>query len=387
MKSPPDISLHKTVISEKQRKEYCEDSLVRGFAWDATHFSLRKSFSYTLRSFTRQYTFLLDDRDMPYHVFESQVMAFNISMSYLTYSHHSTFNVLFLQSESYSWVDIAINLQSISERRNVFSDAVFVNELVFGQMLFNKLSFPEFEMVVLILNKTTTDKEAIKLKSFLLTVFNSEYSNTRDIVSIQQLSLLWEAEIELTNQNPDYTIRIPGRLNVMDVENLNRNNVSFNVIWLSSKYNKFKNFFLSQNNPRRTYFFPRNITVGLWNLKFPWRIYLYSATMMSFAFHTNYFKLKKHHYLVFHFQFHKICEDPCFHIIFDSLMTTSWIEADKMCRHAGGTLPLIRSRGEPDELTSLLKFGKKITSYWIPIYWLCKFLFFLLDGMGVLESA
>ena len=36
----------------------------------------------------------------------------------------------------------------------------------------------------------------------------------------------------------------------------------------------------------------------------------------------------------------------------------SWTEADELCRSAGGTLPIIRSKDELDELISLVQFEK-----------------------------
>ena len=36
----------------------------------------------------------------------------------------------------------------------------------------------------------------------------------------------------------------------------------------------------------------------------------------------------------------------------------SWTEADELCRSAGGTLPIIRSKDELNELINLLQFEK-----------------------------
>ena len=46
----------------------------------------------------------------------------------------------------------------------------------------------------------------------------------------------------------------------------------------------------------------------------------------------------------------------------------SWMESSTLCRHAGGTLPVIRSKDELEELISL-KIWKWVTSNSIYISW------------------
>ena len=79
---------------------------------------------------------------------------------------------------------------------------------------------------------------------------------------------------------------------------------------------------------------------------------------LKYNHHTNYFNFSQHYYFVFDFNFYatqhfKQYSTPYSH-------QRSWIEASKLCRSAGGTLPIIRSREELDELISLLKYGSAL---------------------------
>ena len=79
---------------------------------------------------------------------------------------------------------------------------------------------------------------------------------------------------------------------------------------------------------------------------------------LKYHHHTNYFNFSQHNYFVFDFNFYatqhfKQYSTPYSH-------QRSWIEASKLCRSAGGTLPIIRSREELDELMSLLKYGSAL---------------------------
>ena len=40
----------------------------------------------------------------------------------------------------------------------------------------------------------------------------------------------------------------------------------------------------------------------------------------------------------------------------------TWIHASELCRSAGGTLPILRSKEELDELITLLKVGKGLAA-------------------------
>ena len=87
----------------------------------------------------------------------------------------------------------------------------------------------------------------------------------------------------------------------------------------------------------------------------------------------NFWNLRVHYYIVFDFDF--IWKDDFRVGVIDwidcyspSSTKKSWMEASTLCRHAGGTLPVIRSKDELEELISL-KIRKWVTSNSIYISW------------------
>ena len=102
---------------------------------------------------------------------------------------------------------------------------------------------------------------------------------------------------------------------------------------------------------------------------------------LNYSDSINDFHFKKHYYIIFHFhgeryknyhdlQYHRISNSPWqkhfnvkwsrgFFKTDDRLnVKKSWTEVDELCRSAGGTLPIIRSKDELKELISLLQFEK-----------------------------
>ena len=102
---------------------------------------------------------------------------------------------------------------------------------------------------------------------------------------------------------------------------------------------------------------------------------------LNYSNSINAFHFKNHYYIIFHFhgeryknyqdlQYHRISSSPWqkhfdvkwsrgFFKTDDRLnVKKSWTEADELCRSAGGTLPIIRSKDELNELIDLLQFEK-----------------------------
>ena len=288
-------------------------------------------------------------------------------------SYQPSFDIQFSQRSSYSWTDIIIETQPSLAKEESFSDAVYI------KLLF-KREDPDYpclptgsqddEMVIMALDKIPQMNNSKVIK--FLTEFNtfrSEAFKDRYFVSLQPLFLKWKTKVELSKHNQDYIIQLPGNpeqliVRRVPLESLSSHDPGFNVdtinvMWVSGKYNKFRNFLCLKSPPRGS--FPWNISLTLLDVdvlfEFPESSILdkYSLTFTSYKCSKNYFNLTKHHYIVFDFDFFSIdiCNpDP------KGLKKISWIEADKLCRHVGGTLPQIRSRDELDELRSLLKFGK-----------------------------
>ena len=76
----------------------------------------------------------------------------------------------------------------------------------------------------------------------------------------------------------------------------------------------------------------------------------------------NFWNLPVHYYIVFDFDFtwrddFRVGVIDWMDCYSPSSTKKSWMEASTLCRHAGGTLPVIRSKDELEELISLLKFG------------------------------
>ena len=72
---------------------------------------------------------------------------------------------------------------------------------------------------------------------------------------------------------------------------------------------------------------------------------------------------KKEHYYV-SFYFHKERYARMSHFRYKSFTESrkTWEHASELCRSAGGTLPILRSKEELDELITLLKVGKGLAA-------------------------
>ena len=302
--------------------------------------------------------------------FHAPIQSFYLSMTSSLETYSPSFNIQFSQRDSKSWIDIVIEVQPSFAKGGSFSDAVHIKEFVQIKKSVT-VGSQEDEMVIIALDnvQNLTDNKGIKILTTFLTVFNSEASNARDIVSVQPISLSWRTVVELSKQNQDYIIQLPGNperliLSQVPTDTFTSKNTGFNVMWVSAKYNKFREFLCLTPQTKGSFLW--NISLTLLKsvhryFQFPQSsiLFKYSATFTSYNCSKNYFNLIKHYYIVFDLDFYNVLQDTC-----DSstlfLKRTSWIEADKLCRHAGGTLPVIRSRDELDELKNLLKFGRAL---------------------------
>ena len=76
----------------------------------------------------------------------------------------------------------------------------------------------------------------------------------------------------------------------------------------------------------------------------------------------NYFQKKQHYYVSFYF--HKERYARMSHFEHKSFIGSkkTWLQASELCRSAGGTLPILRSKEELDELITLLQVGKGLSA-------------------------
>ena len=85
------------------------------------------------------------------------------------------------------------------------------------------------------------------------------------------------------------------------------------------------------------------------------------AYCYNFSSGKNYFKKKLHYYVNFYFHKEDIAS------VTDDFWKShgtrkSWVEASFICRSAGGSLPILRSKEELDELMKLLKLGHRFSA-------------------------
>ena len=314
-------------------------------------------------------------------------------------------SVSFMQSKLDSWVDIAIYVTPVP-----FSNVSFPNESYLSESVHlskgsnfesGKLGSVHDKMCVIHFVGNSIDRAkfriTVKTRFWDITSGNPE-------PSLQfPLTLLWNATLQLSKRNPDYVLKSPGQPIELIFSNSVETNFSLNIFWIfgqkySQKYFESKidwwpssrwvgcNVFFPSTVPHHgklssnisTYHLDlsktiqnslckslkRNIMKGVYN---NYQIYEFKSDssvqpkcMRCFnsSFLDVLFDNQRVHYVVFDYDFTKpdtTCKGP-----YET--KKSWIEASKLCRAAGGYLPIIRSRNELEEIMYLMK-----TKYLPPI--------------------
>ena len=76
---------------------------------------------------------------------------------------------------------------------------------------------------------------------------------------------------------------------------------------------------------------------------------------LNFSGSVNKLHFNTHYYIAFYFH-HEIFKPK--HVPWRDRVGKSWFQATELCKSAGGTLPIIRSREELNELINLIKYSK-----------------------------
>ena len=76
---------------------------------------------------------------------------------------------------------------------------------------------------------------------------------------------------------------------------------------------------------------------------------------LNYSNSINAFPFKTHYYIAFYFHDERLKPEP---VPWRKRIDKSWFQAAELCRSAGGTLPIIRSKDELNELINLIKCSK-----------------------------
>ena len=325
--------------------------------------------------------------------------------------------VIFAQNKPHNWVDIILykfsssirNIQQILYHNNMIS-----LESKKSKMLY-RVGSDENEMIIIKVVSGAINGREANIKVNINTTFNSKISQSKNVVSFWPLKLLWSSVINLTNINSMYFVKLPGHPESVEFTNLNSYEYWVEVQWVFNRYNrKYLAQDKSQHYEETCVVNKLCYTPVLYRGKHLFKViktvndfctvlpeleenlivydgrmltnehYDYSAIFKRFKTHKRY-----NNYLMYKYPVCCLTTVGClnytlpnnhkrtakrFYVLFDFgffhyqmkcgwkpfRTKKSWFEASEICRIAGGTLPIIRSRDELEELTNLLKFGKAL---------------------------
>ena len=408
-------SVEKYLISESNESILCDDTSAITYP-EGNIFNLRKGkiidrerYPLDLHLYSQRNKEIYYKSLFPY---KKSIFAFNLEMLTMTPSPHTpSFNILFTQEELHSWVDITIEI-TFSDKSLVQSSILYLNEEIeiknYSYPL-KKLGSAADELIILKLKRTDNNK--VDIETNVSTTFDSPIFTSNGSPLYYPRKLLWSSRLIMSKRHPEYKIKLPGRPRQFLITQFEKGMTSLHVFWSHDEYNNHKSFIneyqywcklkiacfnasmwakgwtvkylkdavIDHCSPR-TGAYKDVLGVGDFHNACPtnkkytdfsptFRRFQTSKlvhTIVTCFVHTwcsnfsstkNYFKKKQHYYI--NFYFHKEARATLLEDFWKSHGSRkSWIEASTLCQSAGGTLPILRSKEELNEIITLLKVGK-----------------------------
>ena len=346
------------------------------------------------------------------YLYKKSIFAFNLEMLAMTPSPNTpSFNVLFTQEEPHSWLDITIDI-TLSDKSLDQSPLLHLNEQIdiknYSYTL-KKLGSAADELIILKLKSTINNK--VDIETNIRTTFDSPIFTSNGSPLYYPRELLWSSRLIMSQMYPEYRITLPGRPRQILITQYQKAITSLYVYWSHDKYNSHKSFTNEYQYfcKLKIYCFNTSMWTKGWkgkfqkdavpdhcsprtdaykdvlgvtnfqsacptvkkysnlNPMFEWfqtskPVHTASTCFIdtwcsNFSSNKNYFKKKQHYYI--NFYFHKETRANIAVNFWKSHGSRkSWVDASTLCHSAGGTLPILRSKEELDEIITLLRVGK-----------------------------
>ncbi len=332
--------------------------------------------------------------------------------------------VVFSQFEPNTWTDILFHKKdhTVPQLKLPLSNKMFsITELVFlsnsSTKKLKKLGSDEYEALLFHLIQGDHNGETA---SMMVDFQTKVHRRLYDIIDNFRLQASFKSVVNLSPQAPHYGVKLPGVPQQVILTNLKTRNMSLNVFWLhiterSSHFRSLiprkvlshcianimcsnyilldENFFskhkvhwrnwekriLCQHAPGApggqilhitscSQLDTRSVRAYTVHERYKYKTH-YRAPVntgicttivwcLNYSFPSNYFNMTQHYYFAFDMLFNFFEWSAC--VVESSKTQKSWIQASQMCTSHEAHLPLLRSKEEVQELTSLLKFDTKV---------------------------
>ena len=407
----------KTVVPHSNKAALCDDtnSLLYN---EGNIFNLRNG----KIIYRKRQPFRLDFYDQSFNIYHNSLYSYNSSSFYFFMKMLSEtpnqpyISILFTQDQKYSWIDIIIKIKYIEKSQS--SMLVLCAGILVKQNFSSKITVVGSaydKLVIVKLNSIYRSSKIIGVQVNISTRFQTQLYDAAGSSLYYPRVLHWNSKFYLSISNFEYRINLPGQPINLTVGHSGKGNVALDILWVHDSNNIHRSFLNQcpgfcklqiycsntslwkkgwrgklQKDAIPNQCLPKtnayNDILGISN--FPnvcptkhvnqipkplegWyksfkpafnnvRCLVYTYCY-NFSTSKNYFK-KKWHYFV-NFYFHK--EDmTSVSLDFQESHGTrkSWIEASLLCRSAGGSLPILRSKEELDELITVLKVEHKFAA-------------------------
>ena len=407
----------KDIMFHSNKTVLCDDTNSI-FYQEGNIFNLRKG----RIIYRERYPFKLNFHDQSFNIYHNSLYSYESSSFYFYMKvlsdtpNQPYFNILFTQDQKHSWIDIVIAKKSFDKSQS--SMLTMYAGIILKQDFSRKiktLGSADDELMVVKLNSKYYSKKKIGIQINITTRFPSGLFDGAPTSLYYPRVLHWSSKFFLSQSNFDYRINLPGQPINLTVAHSGKGNIALDLIWVHDSNNNHKSFFNKHPGVCKLQIYCSNIS--LW--KVGWRgklqedaipnyclpktdaykdihaishfqnlcptkhmnqrsspllgwyklfqptfshvVCLVNTWCYNFSSSKNYFRKKSHYYVTFYFHKEDIAS------VTDDFWKShgtrkSWIEASLLCRSAGGSLPILRSKEELDELITLLKLGHKFAA-------------------------
>ena len=342
----------------------------------------------------------------PYATYKTSELNFVINVSFdtpLRFRPNSpALSFLFMQTEPYSWVDIAVYIKPVPHTNKPLLKQAYLAGLIHlsnGSNINSKLIGSIIDQMCII--NFDAKKSKKKSAQFKLSMKTRIKNRHKDLFSFLRfpLWLTFNATVKLSKLSPDFILKLQGHPIELAISNLVEPSYVLNIFWVSDKVHASFRSQMLKDCARREWWChicipsklnqttESNRALGTYHLllyesskcnngtcpfnkdddsvfkdnipyKYQGNLFSKSKCVRCLASSCLRLPSEKNQIIYFIFDYDFILPYYGCNIPYET--KKSWIEASMLCRSAGGHLPIIRSRKQLNDLMDIIKMIEQL---------------------------